>query len=107
MILFPELIKRIRKSSDLTQEDLARALSVSTVLISMIESGQKEVSKKFIINLASKLGVHPNSVTPFLFDSKAINLKNITSVERDMISLGEKLQVILIDKKAKNLKKYA
>ena len=106
MLSFPELIKKIRESSDLTQENLAKALSVSTILISMVESGQKEVSKRLIINLADKLEVHPNSITPFLFGNKESNQKNITPIEKEMIKLGEKLQLFLINKKAKNLKKY-
>lgn len=106
MLSFPELIKKIRESSNLTQENLAKALSVSTVLISMIESGQKEVSKRFIINLANKLEVHPNSITPFLFGNTEANHKNTTPLEKQVIKFGEKLQLLLIDKKAKNLKKY-
>jgi len=106
MFSFPELIKKIRESSGLTQESLAKALSVSTILVSMIESGQKEVSKRFIINLADKLEVHPNSITPFLFGNKEVNQKNITTIEKEMIKFGEKLQLFLIDKKAKNLRKY-
>jgi len=106
MFSFPELIKKIRESSGLTQENLAKALSVSTILVSMIESGQKEVSKRFIINLADKLEVHPNSITPFLFGNKEIGQKNMTSIEKEMIKFGEKLQLLLINKKAKNLRKY-
>lgn len=106
MLSFPELIKKIRESSSLTQEGLAKALSVSTILVSMIESGQKDVSKRFIINLADKLEVHPNSITPFLYGSIETDNKNITPIEKEMIKFGEKLQLFLINKKAKNLNKY-
>ncbi|MFA5131620.1 MAG: helix-turn-helix transcriptional regulator [Patescibacteria group bacterium] len=107
MVSFPELLKEIRKNSGLTQEELANALSVSTVLVSMIESGQKEISKKFILNLADKLEVHPNSITPFLYGNIDISKISLTKIEEEMIKLGEKLQISLISKKAKNLKKYA
>lgn len=104
MLTFPELIKKIRESSGLTQEEFAKVLSVSTVLISMIESGQKEVSKKLIKNLAGKLEVHPNSIAPFLYSH--LELKSLSAIEKEMIKLGERIQHYLIQKKAKNLKKY-
>lgn len=107
MYSFPELIKKIRKSSDLTQKELSSILGVSTVLISMIESGQKDVSKGFIIKLSDKLKVNPSSITPFLYIYKDIDNKNISKIEKNFIKLGEKLQDYLINNKAKNLQKYA
>ena len=106
MYSFPELIKKIRKSSDLTQKEFSNILGVSTVLISMIESGQKEISKGFIIKLADKLNVNPSSITPFLYIYKDIDNKNISKIEKSFIELGEKLQDYLINNKAKNLQKY-
>lgn len=106
MYTFPELIKEIRKASDLTQDDFARAISVSKPLISMIESGQKEVSKKFILKLANKLKVHPSSITPFLFTENTLNKGASASIEKKFIEMGEMLQVYLIEKKAKELRKF-
>ncbi len=91
MYAFPELLKRIRDESDLTQEELASALGVSTVLIAMIETGQKEASKAFIVKLAEKLGVHPGSITPFLFANE--KAEKLSGIERTLVSLGEKLQI--------------
>ncbi|MDD5290415.1 MAG: helix-turn-helix transcriptional regulator [Patescibacteria group bacterium] len=104
---FPELIKKIRKTSTLTQKEFADVLGVSTILISMIEIGQKEVSKNFIIKLSKKLGVNPSSIIPFLYIYKDIDNKNISEIEKKFIEFGEGLQDYLINKKAKNLKKYA
>lgn len=104
---FPELIKEIRKVSDLTQKEFADVLGVSTILVSMIEAGQKEVSKNFIIKLSDKLEVNPSSITPFLYIHKDVDNKNISEIEKKFICFGEKLQDYLINKKAKNLKKYA
>jgi len=102
----PELIKKIRGASGLTQKEFAEVIQVSTVLVSMIEAGQKDVSKNFIIKLSEKLEVNPSSITPFLYIYKDIDNKDISKIEKTFIDLGEKLQYFLINQKAKNLKKY-
>jgi len=104
MYTFPELLKKIREESELTQDQLATALGVSEVLITMIETGQKEVSKNFVVKLANSLKVSPNSITPFIFDVN--DSRNLSGIERQLIKLGEKLQIDLIKNRAKNLKKY-
>lgn len=104
MYSFPDLIKKIRASSGLTQEQLAKALDVSTILISMVESGQKEVSKNLIVRLSDILDVHPSSITPFLFAID--NSKNVSSIEKKIIEIGEQFQDFLINNKAKKLKEY-
>jgi len=101
------LIKKLREVSNLTQKEFAGILGVSTVLVSMIEVDQKEVSKNFILKLSNKLKINPSSMTPFLYIYKDIDNKNISEIEKKFIDLGEKLQDYLINKKAKNLKKYA
>ena len=105
MYTFQGLIKKIRSESGLTQAEFARALNVSAVLIAMIESGQKEVSKNFVLKLAELLRVHPVSITPFLFISNDKN--HATGLEKDFLSWGQKMQTLLIQKRAKELKKYA
>lgn len=106
MYTFPELIKKIRNEAGLTQEKFAKILGVSPVLIAMVESGQKEVSKKLVLRLAKKLSVHPSSITPFIFVDKPMG-KKMTDIERSLIRLGEKIQTLLIEKRAKHLAKYA
>ncbi len=106
MYSFSNLLRKIREEGDLTQEELARAIDVSTVLISMIETGQKEASKNFVMKLADKLEVRPNSILPFVFtDNEASH--HITGVEQVLIDAGEKLQEHLIKVKSKKLKQYA
>lgn len=106
MYNFPELLKKIREEADLTQEELAGVLGVSTILISMIETGHKEVSKGFIVKLADKLEVRPSSIIPFLFLDKNSEIGKTSDLEKSLISIGEKLQNHLIHVKAKRLKKY-
>ncbi len=107
MYTFPELIKKIRKEAGLSQEEFATALDVSTVLIAMVETGQKEVSKNLLTRLAEKMDVHPASITPFLFIEKDKPLSSITLIERKFISWGEQMQEHLIQDRAKLLSRYA
>lgn len=106
MYSFPVFLKKIREESRLTQEELAKILCVSTILVSMVETGQKEVSKKFIKSLAEKMGVSATSITPFLFFEKETSLKDLSNTEKSFIKLVEKLQIHLIQTKAKNLRRY-
>ncbi len=107
MYTFPNLIKKIRDEAGLTQAEFAKVLDVSSVLIAMVETGQKEVSKNLVIRLAEKMHVHPSSITPFLFVDEENSLKNVSGIERMLVKWGEKMQDHLINDRAKTLKKYA
>lgn len=107
MYTFPELIKKIRDEAGLTQAEFAKAIGVSAVLIAMVEIGKKEVSKNLLLKLADKMNVHPASITPFLFINKSNPLGSETVTERLLLDWGEKMQILLIKKRAKTLKKYA
>ena len=107
MYTFPELIKKIRNEAGLTQAEFAKVVEVSPVLIAMVETGQKEVSKKLVVKIADRLEVHPSSITPFLYDGARTTASDLSPVEKQFLALGTKLQEFLIKKKSKNLKKYA
>lgn len=106
MHTFPELIKKIRDEAGLTQAEFAKALGVSAVLIAMVETGQKDVSKNLLVKIAKGLKVHPFSITPFLFTIKD-KTDNISDMEHKFIKWGEKMQTYLIENRAKLLKQYA
>ncbi len=106
MYTFSELIKKIRSESGLTQAEFASALNVSAVLIAMIETGQKEVSKGFLLKLADRMDVHPASITPFLFMDTELSKGRVSGVEKLLVEWGEKMQDLLIYNRAKRLKKY-
>ncbi|MFH2004839.1 MAG: helix-turn-helix domain-containing protein [Bacteroidota bacterium] len=107
MYSFPELIKKIRNEAGLTQTEFAKALGVSAVLIAMVETGQKEVSKNLLVKIAEQLNVHPFSITPFLFIDTEKLSNNPPAMEKKIIEWGEKMQTHLIKDRAKLLKKYA
>ena len=106
MYTFPELLKQIREEGSLTQSDLAHVLDVSTVLISMIETGQKDVSKNFVVKLADKLGVRPSSIMPFVLADDYMSSQGLSSPEKALIEVGAKLQAYLIKVRSKQLKRY-
>ena len=91
----------------LTQAEFAKALGVSAVLIAMVETGQKEVSKNLLIKIAELLNVHPSSITPFLFIDREKFSKDPSAIDKKFIEWGEKMQTHLIKDRAKLLKKYA
>jgi len=107
MYTFPDLIKKIRDEAGLTQAEFAKALGVSAVLIAMVETGQKEVSKNLLIKIAELLNVHPSSITPFLFIDREKFSKDPSVIDKKFIEWGEKMQTHLIKDRAKLLKKYA
>ncbi len=107
MLTFSELVKTIREEAGLTQEQFAQALGVSTILIAMVETGQKEVSKNLILKIAELMEVHPASITPFLFIDKDHPLSKKNPIENWLLQFGEKMQTTLIKTKAKKLRHYA
>jgi transcriptional regulator with XRE-family HTH domain len=101
------LIKKIRKESGLTQGQLADALKVSKVLIAMIESDQKPISKKMILKLADVLNISPFSLKFSLFSNERDHKnQSLSPTESRLLKIGEKLQNQLIIYGSKNLKKY-
>lgn len=102
MKTFVEILKSIRKEAGLTQAGLAKRIGVSTILVSMVEAGQRDASKSLIVKLAKAMGIHPSSIAPFLFISEE---SQPSKIEKMLISFGEKMQDILIKEKSKNLKK--
>lgn len=104
---FSELLKSIRKVAGVNQQEMADILGVSKVLIGMIESDMKEPSKKFIINLAEKLSVHPSALMPFVAFGQSAEDDSLSALEKKLIKIGVKLQNTLIQKQAKKLPQYA
>lgn len=51
-----EFLKYVRSECCLTQENLAKSLKVSKVLITMVETGQKALTRKLLEKLQKKDG---------------------------------------------------
>lgn len=106
MYTFPMFLKKIRKSSELSQKQLADVLDVSTVLIAMVETAQKPPSKNLVIKLADRMGIRPTSITPFIIDSEELNSKPLRGIEKSLADLVGELQLKIIERNAPKLKQY-
>lgn len=58
-------IKKYRKIAELTQEQLADKVHVSTTHIGLVETGKRHVSLKTLQKIASVLGIKANELIPF------------------------------------------
>lgn len=87
MFIFSDLLKSIRKEVGISQGELAKLLDVSTVLISKLESCEREPSKQFIKILATKLGVNPFSLTPFLAGDSIESFDSLSVIEKKFFEL--------------------
>ncbi len=106
MYSFPELLRKIRNEAGLTQAEFANAIKVSPVLIAMIESGQKDVSKNLVRKIAEAMEVHPASITPFLFGHELTSDDKLSAVEKQFLAWGAKLQDHLIKDRSKLLRRH-
>lgn len=103
ILTFPELLKAIRKETWLNQEKFAEKLWVSTMLIAMIETWQREPSKKIINILSEKLWVNSFSLMPFLSIEEVKDFDNLSFIEKKLYELWSWLQKELIENKSKLL----
>jgi transcriptional regulator with XRE-family HTH domain len=94
----------MRNEADMTQQEFADYLGVSKVLITMIETGKKESSRKLVNIIAEKLNIHPASLMPFLGIENDEDAENLSSIERRLFQFGLELQEKLILKKARKIK---
>ncbi len=103
---FSSFLKELRNSAELNQSQLADIMKVSPLLITLLETDKKEPSKKFVNSLADKLWVKSNSILPLISDED-IDPNTLSGIEKKLIQAVDALQIMLIRKKAKNLRSYA
>lgn len=63
-------IRKIRKANNLSQEQLAEMVGISTTHMSHIETGNTKLSLQVFVDIASALSVQTDEL---LYDSPAIN----------------------------------
>lgn len=98
-----ELLKGIRETARLTQQELADLLGVHKMLIAMMETGKREMSKDFIASLAKALGVSSLSIAPILY----ANEPRPSGLAGRLVDIAEALQKTLVSRVAKKLIKDA
>jgi len=103
---FSSFLKELRNSAELNQTQFADIMEVSPLLITLLETDKKEPSKKFVNSLADKLWVKSNSILPLISDED-IDPNTLSGIEKKLIQAVDALQIMLIRKKARNLRSYA
>lgn len=58
-------IRKLRDKADITQEELATKVKVSTTHIGLIETGKRRVSLKTLQRIAYALGVKVKDILPY------------------------------------------
>lgn len=58
-------IKRLRRKADLTQEQLAEQINVSTTHVGLVETGKRRMSLKTLQKVASVLKVKVRDLIPY------------------------------------------
>lgn len=58
-------IRRLRRRSGLTQEELAEKVDVSVTHIGLVETGKRRMSLKTLQRVASALGIKTRELIPF------------------------------------------
>ncbi len=90
-------IKLLRDTKNISQKELAEAIGVSDVMISMYEQDKKSPSLPTIIKLAKYFNVS----TDYLLGAKIVKQdeipENITAVARDLMELPEENRNLAID----------
>ena len=92
---FPEKLKKLRLSNNLTQSQLAEMLETTKQAISAYESGKTAPSLNSLIKLSENFNI---SLDYLVFDnesqSKLINLNSI-NIEFEILSIRNKIDSIL------------
>jgi DNA-binding XRE family transcriptional regulator len=65
LILFGDHLRNIRKSRNLSQEQLAEKVNLHRTYIGMIERGEKNITLLNIIKISNALGISPSKLMDF------------------------------------------
>lgn len=91
-------IKTLREGKNISQKELAQAIGVSDVMISMYEQDKKNPSLPTVVKIAEYFNVS----TDYLLGSKHVSLdddipENIKAVARNLMDLPEENRKLAID----------
>lgn len=105
-------LRRYRRENDMTQEELAERVGISTSFLANLERGSKAMSMYVLRDLADALGITADYL---LYDSTEINenqhIKNINTLlngrSDDLCKLVEQVVRLTINTYDKTEKKFA
>ena len=97
---YGKVICNLRKNNNLTQEQLAEKLDISTNHLSVIETGTKFVTYKLLEKIIIELNVLPASLfqcTQTALNDKSLQNKINSVIEQEMQLSSEKIKERLCD----------
>lgn len=99
---FWNFIKEIRQGSWLNQEEFAKTLGVSKILIAMVESWQKSASKDLVWKLSEVLEIWKYTLFPFI-DEENYQIESLSLVEKMMLENMEKVRDYILSKRVRKI----
>jgi len=95
--MLSEKIKILREGRNLSQKELAEAIGVSDVMISLYEQGKKKPSLSTIVKLAEYFNVTTDYLLGAKTEFKDTIPENIKAVARDLMDLPDENRKLAID----------
>ena len=92
--IFGKILRKFRKKSGLTQEQLAEQLGISLKYISRIENGTGGVKVETLVNYMNILGISPNVIFEKLIVNKDLENQIELSCKASKLS-EEKLNFVI------------
>ena len=83
-------IRQIRESQNKTREQIAEAAEISPQFLFYIETGQKSMTAKTIVNLAKALNVTTDYILIGQYSSMSRIVDNLEGLEPEKLDLAEK-----------------
>lgn len=93
---YARALKIIRAVKEISQQELAQKTSLSTSLISRIESGDRTLSKSSLIQISKKLDIPKNLITLLAVEKS----DNKTLEDNDAVRVGSILLKLIQDEKS-------
>ena len=85
------MIRQLRREKDLTQEQLAEMLSITTKHLSKIETGLRGPSVQLLISLAEELNISTDYLLGLNIERKGEMLRDVEAILAACASLKRKM----------------
>jgi len=86
--MFPKILKKLREQTNLTQQDLAQKLNLSSGAIGMYEQGRRSPDISILIKIADFFDVEVD----YLLGRKDISNKDAITFTNDLYNLTKKIK---------------
>lgn len=93
-----QLIRDIRKETGLNQEQFAKTLGISKILLALIETDQRNPSALFMEKLSSQMGVHVSTLLPFSALYEIDEKNQLSSIEKKLLNWSKDMRDYMLTK---------